>query len=135
MLIKTKKAIFFNKKGEYHGTKTIKKNDEVIKYGEKTYNFNPDNTRYRKTGPLFVTDYYFFNTENTDGLVIEGNPRINVLNPELYDIYLENNLARKLSETGKTGLMKVLAENPQIIIIGLVIVAVIIYFVSGGQLT
>ena len=134
MLIKTKKAIFFDKKGEYHGAKRIRKNDEVIKYGEKTFNFNPDNTKHRIIGLFSTTDYYFFNVENTDGLILEGKPTVNVLNPSLYNIYLENDLARKLSDTGKGGLLKILSENPQMVIVGLVVVAVIIYFVTGGSI-
>jgi hypothetical protein len=133
-LIKTRRAWFFDKKGEYHGKKGFKKHDRTFKYGKGSFNVDFQESSYKEDVPvpfLWRRRTYFYNTENSNPIKLDkkAEPR---LSPELYNINLETKVARDLNDLAKKGILSFL--NPKIIIILLVGGAIAYYLFSGGKL-
>lgn len=131
MIIKRKKAVFFNNNGEYEGMKTIKKGS--VTFDEKSYVFNEKKSKFRTTNIIYITDYYFFNVKKEEGINIIRQQH-SVLSPQNLYNFLESDFAKKLSSVARTNPLNDLL-TPKNILLGIGVLLVILYFAGGGTIT
>lgn len=133
MIIKRKKAVFFDENGEHEKTTSIKKNSSTLNYGKKTYIVNEKASRLRTEGLIFITDFYFYNVKKEEPLYLSRKQK-NVLKPSNLYTIIESDFAYKLSKVAMANdLSKLL--TPKNMLIGLGVLVAIIYFASGGTIT
>lgn len=129
------RAFFFDEKADYHGRAKFKKNQSTFKYGKGAYNVDLKNGSYWEDRPLFVplwkrkTYLYPVNSSNPYRLDGKQQPPIS---PELYNINLETEIAKKLNDLSKKGFSEYL--TPKNIIIALVLLGGYLYLHSKGTI-
>lgn len=132
-LFNTKRAFFFDARKEQHGKKGFKKHQKIIKYGTGAYNIDL-RASYWEDNPLPILwkrRTYYYNTEHSNPLFL-GTEAAPIISPELYNINLKAEAAKKLNDLAKKTIFDFI--NPKVmILIGLLIVA-IIYLTRSGTI-
>ncbi len=129
--ITTYKAMMFNEAGEFIDYANMPKTDNTFKYKGKAYNIDRKHSSYFKwKGLVWDTRYYFYNIDNCEPLFFNQKRKV-IIEPELYNTFLETEVARKLNNTGKKNFADFL--NPKVLL-GAVVVAIIGYYLLTGGL-
>jgi len=133
-LIESKRALFFDEKGEYHGSTSFSKYNSTFTYSNGSYNVDFKNSSYKEESVipvLWKRRTYFYNLSNSNPIKLDkkAEPPIS---PRLYDIFLKTKVAQDLNDLSKGGLSQYF--TPRNVLIGLGVIAVIYYLSSGGKL-
>jgi len=114
---------------------TIDKNKKTFRSMGRQYNFKFEDVMFLKTTGFFKTYYYvFYSLDNPDPLyLIENQVKPSILSSVDYDSILESKVIEKANSHTQTDLSQYL--TPKNILIGLAVVGVLIYLVSGGSVT
>lgn len=127
-------ACLNDERGEF--IKFIKFNmfDTTFKYKSRCYNVLKNKSSCLKIKGLLFNNFYYFYTINNSNPFVFDDKQEPILNSEIYNALLETKVINDINEISKDNfLLKLL--NPKNIIIGLIILAVIIYFANGGTIT
>lgn len=126
---------FFDSNGEFIGNKKFKRTDEHFKYKNRRYNNKPQKASYYEVTaiPLILKKrYYFYNIEISDPILMNKQYKP-IIEPELYNLMIETEQAKKLNDLSKKGLLTLL--DPKIIIGILIGLGLLAYFLQGGSIT
>ena len=126
---------FFDSSGQFIGNKKFKRTDGTFKYKNRRYNIKLQDSSYYEVQAIpFILKkrYYFYNLELSDPILMDKQSKP-VIEPELYNLMIETEQAKKLNDLNKSGLLKFL--KPEILIGLLVALGLIIYFAQGGKIT
>ena len=140
------KAIFHNDKGEFIKSVGFPRNTKKFFWEKKAYVVHKDATRRRLRGflGLWDTDEYLYNIKNTHPIVLDEKPLVTlnmnggekeycqVINSEELYAMLETKLAQDLNNIARRKSLKDLLTGKNLIIAGVVIVAVL--FIANGGL-
>jgi hypothetical protein len=125
----------FDERGEKHGKKSFKRKDTTFKYGKGSYNIDFQNSTYEEDNPIWLGIWkrrsYFYNTHNSNPIKLDkkAEPPIS---PELYNINLETEVAKKLNDLSKGKLADfITARN---VLIALAAGGVFWYLKSTGKI-
>jgi hypothetical protein len=128
-----RKAIIYDKKGNWYKTVNITHKHNFFYVKDRAYNIILEGSYFRIKGVLWNTDYYFYNIDNANPYIFDKNG-LPVLNTILYNVNLKTEVAKKLNDANKYGWLSELM-TPRNIIIGIILIAVIYYFSTGGTIT
>jgi hypothetical protein len=131
LLPKKRIAVFYDDKGEYLGKKGFSKWDSLIKTKTKTYNVLKDKASITKIKSIWRDkEYTHYNVNNPNPFLFDkkGEP---ILDAEVYNVQLETKVMRDLNNLSKEG-FKI---TPLMIIIGVVVVGIAIYLLTGHSVT
>ncbi len=137
-MLKTKtKMIIIDDNGEQIKTITLKKGQTQIKTKigntNKRFKINKEKDKFLKIKNFMRTDkYYFFNENNPEALKLQ-NFETPIFNTEDFDSIIETKVLKDLNKPNESNLLNQLEFKH--ILIGLGVIAVIIYFATGGTLT
>lgn len=131
----TRRAWFFDSRGEYHGKKMFSKHASTIKYKDKTFIVDLDAT-YKKDYPFIISwiwerRTYFYNIDNPAPLKLDKKG-IPILTPEMLQIQLDTKIARDLNDLAKKNAFLAMFTPKRIILIALG--ALVVYLLLSGQL-
>lgn len=121
---------FFDEEGKHLDDKFFRKSNDTFEYSGKAYNIKRDCPTYtEKKGLLINKRYYYYNISNSDPIKI--NKKVEpIIDPQMYNIQLKNNIAKKLNEVNTTGLLDKIGIKE--ILIGLGAIALIILLLTGN---
>jgi hypothetical protein len=133
------RAVFFDDSGNFVGTKCFKwtfsdsfgisKKSFTYKGGE--YNCNAYSSR-AIVDHFFVNEYtYFYNVNNPDPFRLSSFARP-IMSPSIYKKRLNNQFIEQLHKAGNQSLSSFL--TPKNIIVGIIVLGVIYYIISGGDI-
>jgi hypothetical protein len=137
--IKLHEGLFFDKSGRYLGSKLIKASTKwglskrTFEYKGGSYNVKWKVSRAEMCYFPWFFDriQYYYQIGNPDPLDVKTVIKP-LMNADDYNVQLESKILRELNKVRIGGLAALL--TPRNIIIGLIIIAAIIYFASGGTL-
>jgi hypothetical protein len=124
-------AKMFDEKGEHIKDIQIKKFSKIFNFENKSYNIKLKNSSHFDTKGIFWDRRFFiYNISNPDPIILDkkAEPKIE---PELYNIMLETETAKKLNNLSKKG-FKDLLTLKNLLIASAIIVG--IYLFSTGKL-
>lgn len=129
---KVYKAKMFNDKGEFVKHIWFPIYAKNFQWKDKAYLIDIKNASYDdKKGLLWDTRYFYYNISNIMPLILNKNIDSKIT-PELINIMLKTEIAKKLNDTNKTGVFAFLSKPKNLLIIGIIIV--VIYLLSTGKL-
>jgi hypothetical protein len=134
-------ANFYDNSGSYIGSHVFHKSFKLgipkksFSYNSGTYHIKPlESTRFKTSFFPYFFDYYFYDYRYDNPDPIKKNLSFKpVINASDYHTLLESKRLVELNKVRQSGLSDLL--TPRNIIIGLVLIAVVYYFYSGGSLT
>lgn len=131
----TYRAKFFDERGNKHGNKSFKKKNSTFKYGSGSYNVDIQEGSFEEDNPIFFPIWkrksYFYNINNSNPIKLNAKAEPPI-SPELYNINLETEVARKLNDLSNSRFSDLL--TPRNIIILLAIIALIYYLKTKGTI-
>ena len=127
------KAIFYDDRGEYIGTKKFDRKEAHFKYNDGAYNISiKDSTMFEVKGLFFNKRYFQYNLNDPNPILMDKK-REPIMNARLYNINLETKLAKQLNDLDKGDWEKLFTFKN--IVIVLAILGAVYYFASGGKIT
>lgn len=127
-------CVIFDTNGKELSRVRLKGYEKTFKYRNKAYLFDKDSTHI-KIRKWIRTDYiYFYSVNKKEPLLLKETPSHTEISSDfLYDL-LENDLARKLSDTGKQNILTLFRDNPTALIILIIVIGIIGYVMFQGGL-
>ena len=132
-------ALIFDNNGDHIATRKYINGETSVDYQGNSYLLDETVTHFTQK-PLLAflgfgkkKKYYFYNLHNTNPLLLKDEfVSSSVLSPKMLNIYLKEQLARKLSDTNKNAFIEYLRENPLVAILGLIILGFVAYLMFGA---
>lgn len=129
------RAIIYNSDGEQIATLNLNRAKSTFEFNGGTYNIKWDcKTFFFRANFFNKYKYFFYTLGNPDPIEYdkENNNFKTNFNADQYSVMLKTKIAKDLNNIGK-GISNLL--TPKNLIIGLGILVVVYYFMSGGSLT
>ena len=132
-------ALIFDNNGDHIATRKYINGETSVEYQGNSYLLDETVTHFTQK-PLLAflglgkkKKYYFYNLHNTNPLLLKDKfVSSSVISPKMLNIYLKEQLARKLSDTNKNAFIEYLRENPLVAILGLIILGFVAYLMFGA---
>ncbi|MFW6130090.1 MAG: hypothetical protein ACOC56_02825 [Atribacterota bacterium] len=123
-------ARFFDEEGKHLKDVWFRKDKSTFNFKGKSYNVKRDKASYfKKTGIFLNKRYYHYNISNPDPLFL-GKTVKPLLDPEMYNIQLENKIAKKLNDVNSNGLLDKIGFKE--VLIGAVLLVGGYLLITGG---
>lgn len=124
-------AKIFDENGQFVKNIWFPKFEKTFKYKSKSYNVKTKEASYYDAkGLLWDNRYYIYNISNPDPILLDKKAEP-IIDPEMYNIQLENQTAKKLNDLAKGSWFKNL-DFKTVITIGAVVVGA--YLLLTGKL-
>lgn len=127
------KAFFFNERGEFLGKKGFSKFKRSFVFKEGRYNTDLKEASYfiSTTIPLLIkSKIYFYNISNPSPLKLDKKAEP-ILNPDTFNTIIETKVIKDINNLPNKSLGDLL--TPQNLLIGLVVIGILYYLLSGGS--
>ena len=127
-------ALIFNGNTIPH-IERIPKNVTHFKALNRRFNFSITDVIIFRIKGIFRNKFYlFYDIDNPDPLTLDkNNLKPKYISSDIYNTIIETEIIRQANNRGLGSIIDLI--KPQYIIIGLIIVGVIIYLMSGGSIT